>query len=69
MKNVKDRLLEIRGEVEGSDIFDTILFCFDEYGKYLSEGAIRNEIMTTVKDMIDCYLEGRKYAEEEEEEV
>lgn len=67
MKNTKDRLLEIRGEVEGSDIFDTILFCFDEYSKYLSEGAIRNEIMTTVKDMIDCYIEERKQIEKEEE--
>lgn len=66
MLTTKDRLLEIRGNVEGSDIFDTILFCFDEYERYLSEGAIKNEIMTTIKDMIDCYLEERKHAEEEE---
>lgn len=67
MLTPEDRLLEIRGNVEGSDIFDIILFCFDEYEEYLSEGAIRSEIMTTIKDMIDCCLEGRKYAEEEEE--
>ena len=66
MLTPKDRLLEIRGNVEGSDIFDTILFCFNEYEEYLSEGAIRNEIMTTIKDMIDCYLEEKKQADEEE---
>lgn len=65
METAEDRLIDIRGEIEGSDIFDVILFCFDEYGKYLSEGAIKNEIMNTIKDMIDCYFEGKQVEEEE----
>lgn len=56
MKNVDEKLLDIRGEVEGSNIFETILFCFDEYGKYLSKEDIKDEIISTVTDMIESYL-------------
>ena len=56
MKNAKEKLIDIRGEVEGSNILDTILFCFNEYEEYLSKEDIKNEIISTVTDMIECCL-------------
>ena len=56
MMTEKERLNDIRGEVEASDIFETIMFCFDEWENYLPKEKIKNEIISTVADMIEGFL-------------
>ena len=63
MKITKEELLaSIRLNIEGSKILETIFFCLDEYSydNILTYEEIGNEIIETVKDMVECVIKERE---------